>query len=255
MRIPPINCKGFDVELQELPIEQAIDVARLDIKRIEDNLTTFLRMAVKQVNGKIGIDPANWTAQQRYLAMGQYLSQVIEGDPNFYTGQYQYHDYLLFALQHDLCNVDNTWFLSFEDDSVGGDDWVFTPLLGWKLSAIETIAEDYTDWVFCSMAATLCVNGEEKTPLHSASTPIHDYTEWLIERVKTLKKFPESDFIALQYLFQRGLDESAHFFRLWFDDKGVVILHGKEGIDGQHGLESTRFLATNGVRAETKGFC
>ena len=256
MLIPDISCKGFTLKINELTIEQAIDVSLLPQKGCyEKNITTFLGFVFGEAVGGISSNPKLWTCSQRYLAIAMYLAYILDdGFGLKVNDKYILDDYLNTTLQNaapTLKNDDVLELIMLGDDVHGDNKYSFVQLLGWHVEAIETVAENYTDWLFCAMAACLRVDNEILDYPYDENTSTYDYAQFLIKRVDTFKKYPESLFVKLNMFFMEAFTKHSSFFKLWFDDVGVVALHNKEGIDDIH-YESLRFCVSDTVSRATK---
>lgn len=256
MIIPDISCKGFTLKLKELTIGQAIDIALLPPKGChEKNITTFLGFCFDSAIGEIDSNPKSWTCNQRYLAMCMYLAYVFDSGFDLKVNEkYTLDDYINTTMQDGVCTIKNDTVLESITlgDSIHGDNkYSFVHLLGWHVEAIETVAENYTDWLFCAMAACLRVDSEDVDYPYNEDTSTYDFAQFLIKRVDTFKQYPESLFIELNMFFIECFNRYSSFFRLWFDDYGVVAMHNKEGIDNAR-YESLPFRVSNTITREAK---
>lgn len=256
MVIPDISCKGFTLNIKELTIGQAIDVAMLPKEGChEKNLSIFLGFCFGGVVGGISSNPKLWTCSQRYLALVMYMAYVFDEGFGLKVGDnstlldYANINRQLVAFTELNDNILES--ITIANDVHGGDTYHFVQLLGWHVEAIETVAENYTDWLLCVMAACIRVDGKDSDYPYNENTSTYDYAQFLIERVNTFKKFPESMFIELTLFFSDCFRRYSSFFDLWFDSKGVVAMHNKEGIDNLS-YESLRFRVSDAIRRETK---
>jgi hypothetical protein len=234
---PPLRTRRITAQLQALSIGDAITVASMPAHMAEAECTAFLTYAIKEAAGDL-TNPADWTVQERALAVAHYLAVVADDGPDFsLSDQSRYSDYL--DGEADIS-------LALKQVPVGeldGDHWEMRHLTGGMAEAIERLAgeveqlknlEPRLHWIVGSMAAQL-VRVNETIP-DLATDGIYD--EWLLERMKILMAFPEDDFTQLMAAYQQGREKLHHLFAYDFSDEGIVILPKKGGADS---VSSARF--------------
>jgi len=212
---PLLRSGGFAVQLRELSIGQCLQLAVMPIERDQAQTTAFLRFA--------SVDPASdpllWTVAERTFAVCHYLAITDEHAVNFAVGTGQLTDYVDVSQLRILNDVDI--------GILAGDHWQLQHLNGAMVESIERIegeCEHLTGrvhWLMGAMAAQLQRSGET---VPDAASDCDAYDRWLVERMRVLCAFPESDFSALLAAFERSCTQLAHLFRLQFDDQGIVFL-------------------------------
>jgi hypothetical protein len=234
---PKLRTRRITAQLQELSIGDAITVASMPEHMAEAECTAFLSYAIKEAGGEL-TNPADWTVQERALVVAHYLAAVSDDGPDFSLGnKTHYSDYL---------DGESDISLALKQVPVGevaGDQWEIRHLTGGMAEAIERLIgeieqlktlEPRLHWILGSMAAQLVRTKEEIPELTTDGI----YDEWLLERMKILMAFPESDFAQLMGAYQQGREKLHHLFAYDFTDEGIVILAKKGGAEG---LSSARF--------------
>lgn len=240
----PIRTRRLNVRLREIPIGAAVKLCGMTPERAELTATEFLRFAIeeaKAANDQQVTDPRAWTVQERMWAVVSYLCVTSDGDVDLKIDENaKLSDYY-------LGGIDYPAKLPIELGTVAGTRWTMKPLLGAEAEAIEefkAVRQSQTGrfhWAVCAMAAQLRKPGE------TAPDAINDYVgfcQWLRKRAEELEALPESEFAGLMAAFWTGQDQLAHFFRIGFDDAGVVALPAKEG---RADLRPARFPADSCV--------
>ena len=92
IHFPILRTRRLTVQLRELPIAESIAVASMPPHLYEASCTAFLRGAIETVDGIS--DPAQWTVQERTLAVCHYLACTLEDGPDFAVGNGRFSDYL-----------------------------------------------------------------------------------------------------------------------------------------------------------------
>lgn len=236
---PILRTRRITAQLQALSIGDAITVASMPEHLAEAECTAFLTYAIKEASGEL-TNPADWTVQERALAVAHYLAVVADDGPDFSLGdksQSHYSDYL--DGESDISPA----LKQVPIGDVAGDQWEMRHLTGGMAEAIERLAgeveqlknlETRLHWIVGSMAAQLVRVKEEIPELTTDGI----YDEWLLERMKILMAFPEDDFMQLMTAYQQGREKLHHLFAYDFTDDGIVILPKKGGAEG---LTSARF--------------
>jgi len=212
---PLLRSGTWAVQLRELSIGQCLQLAAMPPERDQAQMTAFLRFA--------SVDPASdpllWTVAERTFALCHYLAITDEHSANFAVGAGHLTDYLdAGKLRTSDC---------IDMGILAGDHWKLQQLNGVMAESIERIegeCEHLTGrahWLIGAMAAQLQRSGEA---LPNVINDSDAYERWLVERMRVLCAFPESDFSALLAAFERNYVQLAHLFRLHFDDQGLVFL-------------------------------
>ena len=225
IHFPPLRTRRLTVQLRELSISESVAIAAMPSHLEEAACTAFLRSAVASVQG--AEDPAAWTVPERLLGVCHYLAATAEDGPDFLVGtDARYSDYL------DGATDVETNITQVEVGTVGGDAWSARHLTGAMAESIERMAGEVTDkagapmpgrlhWILGAMASQLVRSGET-TP--DASLADGAYDEYLVERMKVMSAFPDSDFTALMLAFYAGREKLHHLFRLEFASDGIVAM-------------------------------
>lgn len=227
MHFIPLRTRRFTVQLKELSIGQSIALAGFNEKTEQAALTEFLRMATSTVKGID--DPAKWTITERVFTLCHYLSSMLPDGPDFSVGSYKYSDYMGGSESSKEGE-------EIELGELSGDVWLIRNLTGAMAESIERLVDDSglngcLHWVIGAMAAQLTRKGE--------IVPEDDLDEWLLDRMKVIVAFPESDFIQLSSLFYEGSERLNNWFNFTFDADGVLILP-REGAEDD--VPPARFL-------------
>lgn len=215
----PLRTRRLTVQLRELTIGDSLTLAAMPPHLEEAACTSFLRCAV--ASSQNIPDPANWTVQERTLAVCHYLAATTEDGPDFSVGDGRYSDYL--QGEADI----QTSVQALELGEVGGDVWHVRHLTGAMAESIERMVGEIEGvsgrlhWLLGGMAAQLVRTGEEP-PDAAAGEGLFD--EYLLARVQILKGYPESDFGKLMGLYLGGRDKLHHLFKLEFTDDGIVAM-------------------------------
>lgn len=242
--IPQLRTNRFTLELKELTFGQAIELAGINLERLESVTTKLLRYAIKSVKG-VDEDPINWTVQERIVAVSWYMSYTRTDGPNFPAGSGFYHDYI------DLNLNLSPAFTRAEIGEHGGDKWFIQHLTGAMAESIERLTtsfdhDSYLHWLIGGMAAQL-VTGSEKPVKFDLE---QDLDDWLEQRINTFKSYPDSDFETLMLAYRINKSRLDHMVSIDFDRYGICVLPAKtedEQADeqgGKLGFIPTRFRPT-----------
>jgi hypothetical protein len=220
---PILRTRRLTVQLRELSIGQSIKLAAIPVHLNELMCSEFLRYAIDAVSGIEDI--AQWTVQERMLAVAHYLASVVEDGPDFSLGDGKYSDYLDGSIDIDKD------FKSIELGELGGDLWSIDHLTGRMAEAIERLSGELPDlpprlhWLLGCMAAQLIRKDEVLPDLDTDGS----YDEWLLNRMRVFSAFPESDFEQLIMMHQLGVEKLHHLFKINFNDTGIIALPKEEG--------------------------
>lgn len=217
IHFPILRTRRLTVQLKELSIGESIALASIPVHMDEAACTAFLSKCVSTVKGEQ--DVSNWTVQERMLAVCHYLACVSGGNPDFELGEGHYSDYLDGGVDIQTPVID------LDVGELGGDAWKIRHLTGAMAEAIER-TEGESDgisgrlhWLLGGMAAQLVRDGEV-TPDASSG----EFDEHLINRMKVISGYPESDFSDLMGKYQAGRERLHHLFRIEFSASGIVAL-------------------------------
>lgn len=225
---PLLRTRRLTVQLKALAIGDAIELAGMPEHMIEAECTAFLKYVIKEVTAG-SPNPAEWTIQERALAVAHYLASVAEDGPDFSIGATKYSDYLDGAADISLA------LKQVPVGEIGGDNWEIRHLTGGMAESIERLMGEMPrlkprlHWMVGSMAAQLIRVGEDAPELASDGL----YDEWLHARMKVLMDFPEEDFEQLMSAYNAGRKKLHHLLTFNFDEKGIVILAKEGGADGK----------------------
>lgn len=218
IHFPRLLTARLDVQLRQLTIAEAVDMAAIPLHRHETAVAALLNCVVAKASGPHA-EPGRWTVQERTMVVAHYLASVSDEGGNFPVGDGRFLDYLHPAADNAPESV--------VAGSVGGNDWAVRQLSGDEALAVESICRTRFDWVAADMAARLRPLGSDEPPAPDATDSQHAYREWLTAQVTVVKALPESDFVELFALYRAGLKQLHHLFDVDFDAEGHIAL-GKE---------------------------
>jgi hypothetical protein len=227
-----IRTRRLKITLKELEIGQAIALVRLPPEANELSLNTFLKYAVQE---SVGVDyVSDWTVQERYLTLCQYISASSE-HPDFELNNNNHYSDYLFA-EKDVDLDANSVLQPFELGEIAGDTWRMQYLTGGMAEAIERLLGEvkypngdnlsgYAHWELGCMAAQLMTDNNEA--LNQLSEGQLD--ERMVHRMQVFLAFPQSIYIQLRAAFYIGWDQQSHLFKLGLSDSGLVVLPKEVG--------------------------
>ncbi len=233
---PVLRTKRLTVQLKELSISNSIALNKMPLHLEQASNTAFLRFALTENH-----DIDNWTVAERTLVICHYLSSLNEDNPNFSVGEKgHYMDYL--DGDNDIADIEQIVDLG----EFGGDFWQIKHLTGYAAEMIERLTGEVQvisgrfHWIIGAMAAQLVRKTESVEKQFSE--------EWLLNRMRVIASYSESDFILLLSMFYAGMESLHHLFRIDFDDSGIVIMPKQQGVK----LPAARFRATSCLSEFTK---
>lgn len=222
IHFPPLRTQRLTIQLKELSIGAACQIAAMPIHAEQAACTAFLRRVVDAVTSGPS-DPAQWTVQERTMVVCHYMASTLEDGPNFSVGTGNYSDYL------DGANNEGAALDFVEAGELGGDLWHVRHLTGAMAESIERMEGEvggmsgYLHWVLATMALQMVRDSEETPP--EEGTALDNY---LAEKMQVLAAYPESDFIALRAMYEAGRDKLHHLFRVVFSrdnsSTGIIVL-------------------------------
>lgn len=207
---PLIEIGGRSVQMRELSIGQAIEVAKVPQRLNEAALTRFLAYVL---DGDASL-ARDLTVQERYYLLIQYLA-LQDRTP------------LDTAANHAAYLAPRT--LPWNDSLPGLLCPRWRQLNGHQVELIELVAEDVADWMLCAIALQACL--PEWPELPEAGAPQSALQAVLNERHAALTAMPASDFEALASEWHSANMAMARFLRTGFDNQGIVVLPENGGAD------------------------
>lgn len=233
---PPLSTKRLNVQLRELTIQQAIDLAATPIGRHEVTTQRFITSVVESSTGPEK-DPLRWTVEERMMVLAHYLSCVSEEGANFSLGgEAKFSDFL---------HADGAPDFGPEWVAVGeacGSEWRAHQVNGAQARAMEGACRSQLDWMFAELAVRMRPVDDTKPPPDAVDEP-EQFSEWLAARMGEVKALPESDFGVLFVLLRAGQEQLRHIFRVELDAEGFFAV-SKE-MEG--GRAAGRFLVSSAV--------
>ncbi|MDF0606946.1 hypothetical protein HZU77_015020 [Neisseriaceae bacterium TC5R-5] len=217
IHFPVLRTQRFTLQLKELSLGESITLAAIPLQLEEAACTAFLRYAIETVQGIS--NPADWTVQERTLALCHYLAATDEDSPNFTIGPAHYADYL-----------DNAPECAPERVTIGEvatDYWHLQQLTGAMAESIERLQGEldslsgHLHWLVGCMAAQLVREGEVP-PAATAEGAAYD--AFLLSRMRILLAYPHSDFMALMVNYQTAREQLHHLLRLELGLEGLVVM-------------------------------
>lgn len=214
---PVLRTKRLRVQLRELTIGESLQLAAMPPDQPEAVCTAFLRRAAAESEGVP--DPTQWTVPERLLAVCQYMAATLEDGPDFAVGDGHYSDYLDGArdVEDGLAEV----------GEVGGDVWKARHLTGGMAESIERLAGELPGisgrlhWLYGAMAAQLVLDGEAAPAPEDGEGA---FDEWLLQRMKALLAYPDSDAELLMGYYLAAREKMQHLFRVEFARDGIVAM-------------------------------
>lgn len=224
IHFPPLRTRRLTVQLRELTISESVAIASMPPHLEEAECTAFLRAAVQSAQGIE--DPAQWTVQERMLAVCHYLASTSDDGPDFAIGGGHYSDYL------DGATDIQTQAPMIELGELGGDTWKIQNLTGRMAESIERMEGEIQNaagqpftgrlhWILGGMAAQL-VRASEDAP--DAAMADGAFDEYLVERMRVMVAFPSSDFEVLMGMYLTGRQKLNHLFKIEFSPSGVLAM-------------------------------
>lgn len=222
----PLRTRRLAVQLQELSIGDEIALCHLPEHAHEKSLTDLLERAVEVADAPTErhiASPRAWSVGERLLVLAHYCLHTREDGPDYaVTTTSHLSDYL------DMSSDTQASPVTFE---AAGDRWELCPLIGAALEVLEGLQgqmglEGRAFWIIGAMAAQMLRKDEE------VPDPVADfagYAEWLQRRIVTWKAMPGSAFDLLFKHYVDAMQSGGQFFRIWFDDKGVIVLPKEAG--------------------------
>jgi len=222
----PLRTRRLDVQLQELSIGDEIALCHLPELAHEKSLTTFLERAVEAANAPTErhvASPRAWSVGERLMVLAHYCTHTREDGPDYaVTDVSRLSDYL------DISKDANAAPAAFE---ACGDRWVLRPLIGAAVEVLEGLQGQMElrgreFWIVGAMSAQLLREGEA---IPDPASEFAEYGEWLQRRIVTMTAMPGSGFDVLFARYAEAMQAGGQFFRIWFDEQGVIVLPKEAG--------------------------
>lgn len=234
----PIVTSRLNVQLRELTMRQALEVAAVPPQQDEAATTVLLRSCIQSSTGRVS-DPAQWTVQECMLVRAHYLSAVADDGPNFSVGKGRFLDYLLADMDAVVDSADA--------GKACGDHWRAHQLTGAQAEIMERMCQSRNDWLVADMAARLHAEDDEDDRPPDAVADPNAYGEWLAKRRDVILGLSEGEFLDLFGAYQAGLAELRHLFDIGFDAAGHLALPINREDGGDTMLAPARFPARSCV--------
>lgn len=203
---PAITAGDSNLTLNELTIGEALSLAKINSKRMEQQLSSFLRYTLKDEQL-----PYSLTVQQRYYCLLQYLSAQKEND---LAVNVNINDYLI--SQH------KEWKLEVEVEGV-----LVRQLTGLEVEALELIAEGLDDWLVGAMALQISFGPE--FPYIQPITDRRHASKVIKARYDTLMAFGQERINELYRIYAAAEDQLSSLIYIGYDNEGVIIFEAEGG--------------------------
>lgn len=223
----PLRTRRLDVRLRELSLDDEMALCHLPERAHEAALTEFLHRAVEQAatpSAKHVADPRAWTASERLLALVHYSIHTREDAPDYaVTEAARLSDFLDMARESRNAQTFDAC----------GDTWTVQALTGAMAETIEALqlelppdSSGHKHWLVGLIAAQLMRSEDASPDPISASS---EYMDWLRLRMAAFSAMTGSDMTELFGKFRLALADSTDYFRVWFDDQGLIVLPKEAG--------------------------
>jgi hypothetical protein len=241
IHFPPLRTKRLNVQMRELTIQQAIDLAATPPKKHETATQALLKFVVEESAGPAE-NPLAWTVEERMMAVAYYLSCVSEDSADFSVGDAKFTDFLLTGRDTAPDAVEAGWAC--------GSDWHLHQVNGAQALAMEAVCASRWDWVVADMAVRMRPADETSPPPDAIKDP-ESFGEWLTARMQDVRHLPESEFSELFVLMNMAADKARHLFHVEVDAEGYFALAGKGGDQPV----AARFPVSAAILDLTRSFC
>lgn len=234
----PLSTRRLAVRLRELCLEDEMKLCHMPERAHEKALSEFLGFAIESAatpSDRHVADPRSMTVSERLLLLVHYSVHTREDAPDYkVTETARLSDYLDTSREpkqrptFDAC----------------GEKWELQPLTGAMAEAIETLqleteGDGHKHWLLGLMAAQLT---RPEAPADAAAPDAvanpSEYLDWLRARMRTFGALPSSATSELYACFRVALENGTDFFRIYFDDQGLIVLPKEAGAP----LSPARFL-------------
>lgn len=203
---PAMTVGDANITMNELQIGQALSLAKMDASKMEQQLTSFLRYALKDDSL-----PYTMTVQQRYYCLLQYLGAQKEND---LAVDVNVNDYLI--------SEDREW-----KTVVQLGEFTIRQLTGLEIEALEMIAEGLDDWLVGAMALQMSFGTE--LPYIQPLTDRRHASKVIKTRHETLMQFGQERINELYKVYSQAEEQLSSLLYIGYDNDGVVIFDTKGG--------------------------
>lgn len=203
---PAITAGDVNITMRELKIGQALSLAKMDAKKMEQQLSSFLRYALDDEDL-----PYSMTVQQRYYCLLQYLG--AQKDNDLAVGV-NVNDYLI--------GEDKAWTLTTQVGEIS-----VRQLTGLEVEALEMIAEGLDDWLVGAMALQISLGDE--LPYIQPLTDRRHASKVIKTRYETLMSFGQERINELYEAYAQAEEQLSSLVYVGYDNDGVVLFDTKGG--------------------------
>lgn len=224
---PAISIAQCDYSLQNLLIENVLNLAKINKKYFEQQLTSILTtITAGQVK------PLQLTCEERYAIYLNYLD--LTRDKNDLSPEIVIDEY--FSENLDL----------FSKERVCDESGVSVRhLIGSEAHALEIGCENTADWILGAMAITI---GCDELPPIDISTSVDFAGKMIQARMQDIKKLEDEDFNRIMGSYLSLQEKQDHLVSIVFDN-GIVLEKMKlRGADDA----PTRFRSSTAFSGYTK---
>jgi len=203
---------GGDVTkvMDELTVGQIIGIAKMDQKRLEQQLSAFLVHAMQDSQL-----PYTMTGQQRYYFLLQYLAAQRNND---LSPDVNVNDYLIAE--------DKPWQLQTQVDEIS-----VRQLNGTELEALELIATGLDEWIMGAMA--LQISFGDEFPYMQPITNRRHAGNVIKSRFEQLSALSQDRFNELYAKYEKAEEQLSSLLHIGFDGSDVVIFKADGGSDSE----------------------
>lgn len=250
IQFEPLRTARLDVRLQELSFGDEIALCQKNETAHEATMSEFLRRAVEYAgvpSPRHVADTRAWTIGERLFAFAHYNVHTRADGPDYaVTDVSALSDYL--DTSRDFPEP-----FSFEEAL---DTWTIQPLTGAMVEVIESLQGQITyekrgmpttltgvsHWMIGGMAAQLLRSSDIERGVPDAVVDTRGYMEWLAKRMPVMAGMPASTLDRMYANYRVALEKTSQFFRIWFDDQGVIVLPKEQPNGTQAVTPAARFL-------------
>jgi hypothetical protein len=222
----PLRSRRLDVRMKELSIGDEIALCALPELAHEKSMTEFLERVVASADAPSALhvsNPRAWSVGERLLALAHYCIHTREDGP----------DYAITTTSNLSEYLDTGKDFPIEPATFDalGDKWQLLPLTGAAAEVLESLQPESNlkgpvYWMIGAMSAQLVRENE------TAPDPVAEeaaYIEWLKARMVVFSAFPSSSFDVLYANYREAVERDMHFFSIWFDAEGIIVLPKEAG--------------------------
>lgn len=222
---PTINAGDISITQNELIVSEALSLAKLDQKRMEQQLSAFLRYTLDDESL-----PYTLTSQQRYYCLLQYLGAQKQND---LAVEVNVNDYLY--------SEHKEWKTEVVVEGVK-----VRQLTGLEVEALELIAEGLDDWLVGAMALQMSFGTD--FPYIQPLTDRRHAAKVIKSRYDILLSYGQDKLNDFYRIYSIAEDQLASLVCLGFDSEGVILFKVNGGSDS----EPARFQCDSAFYGFTK---